>query len=138
MAGATADEREHSLSDELELLLVGARPVEPAVAQHRAASAHDHVLEVVDCPGPLDHLERIVLGLDPSSLADPSCASNPNLPALVVVAVTSWPRATSCGTRRRPMTPVPPATNTRMTITFLITLSLALRHRRPAVCDMER
>jgi hypothetical protein len=29
-------------------------------------------------------------------------------------------RATSWGTSRRPMAPVPPATNTRMTITFLI------------------
>jgi hypothetical protein len=42
------------------------------------------------------------------------------LAALVVVAVTWWPRATSWGTSRRPMTPVPPATNTRMSITFLI------------------
>jgi hypothetical protein len=42
------------------------------------------------------------------------------LAALVVVAVTWWPRATSWGTSRRPMAPVPPATNTRMTITFLI------------------
>ena len=48
----------------------------------------------------------------------PSCCSKPSLPALVVVAVTWWPRATSCGTSRRPRTPAPPATNTRMTITF--------------------
>jgi hypothetical protein len=50
----------------------------------------------------------------------PSCSSKPSLAALVVVAVTWWPRATSCGTSRRPMTPVPPATNTRTTITVLI------------------
>ena len=44
--------------------------------------------------------------------------ANPASPArLVVVAVTRWPRATNCGTSRRPTTPVPPATNTRMTIT---------------------
>ena len=54
----------------------------------------------------------------------PSCASRSSLAALVVVAVTWWPRATSCGTSRRPMTPVPPATNTRMTITFLIPVCL--------------
>ncbi len=42
-------------------------------------------------------------------------------PALVVVAVTRWPRATS----RRPSTPVPPATNTRMTITFPIPESVS-------------
>ena len=42
-------------------------------------------------------------------------AGKPNLAGLVVVAVTWWPRATSCGTSRRPTTPVPPATNTRTT-----------------------
>jgi hypothetical protein len=42
------------------------------------------------------------------------------LAGLVVVAVTWWPRATSCGTSRRPKTPVPPATNTRITITVLM------------------
>jgi hypothetical protein len=46
----------------------------------------------------------------------PSCFSKPSLDALVVVAVTWWPRATSWGTSRRPMAPVPPATNTRMTM----------------------
>jgi hypothetical protein len=50
----------------------------------------------------------------------PSRAREPSLAALVVVAVTWWPRATSCGTSRCPMTAVPPATNTRMTVTFLI------------------
>jgi hypothetical protein len=46
------------------------------------------------------------------------------LTALVVVAVTWWPRATNCGTSRRPITPVPPAMNTRMTITLLIQVHL--------------
>jgi hypothetical protein len=50
----------------------------------------------------------------------PNCFSKPSFAALVVVAVTWWPRATSWGISRRPMAPVPPATNTRMTITFLI------------------
>ena len=36
-----------------------------------------------------------------------------------------WPRATSCGTSRLQMTPVPPATNTRMTITSLIPESVS-------------
>ena len=49
----------------------------------------------------------------------PSSASKPNLAALVVVAVTWWPWATSRGTSRRPTTPVPPATNTRMAISSL-------------------
>jgi hypothetical protein len=44
----------------------------------------------------------------------PSCSSSPNLAALVVVALTWCPRVTNCGTSRRPITPVPPATNTRM------------------------
>ncbi len=44
----------------------------------------------------------------------PNWSSKPNLAALVVVAVTWWPLATSRGTSRRPSTPVPPATNTRM------------------------
>ena len=62
----------------------------------------------------------------------PSCSSDPNLPGLVVVAVTWWPRATSCGTSRLPMTPVPPATNTRMTITLLFqSLSLRPETRQP-------
>jgi hypothetical protein len=34
-----------------------------------------------------------------------------------VTAPTPWPRATSCGTNRRPKTPAPPATNTHTTIT---------------------
>ncbi|MFD9006866.1 hypothetical protein ACFV0T_39025 [Streptomyces sp. NPDC059582] len=33
--------------------------------------------------------------------------------ALVVVAVTRWPRVTGRGTSRRPRTPVAPAPNTR-------------------------
>lgn len=49
----------------------------------------------------------------------PSFARRPDLAAFVVVAVTWWPLATSCGTSRRPRTPVPPATNTRMPLTFL-------------------
>ena len=70
----------------------------------------------------------------------PSCSSKPSLAGLVVVAVTWWPRATSCGTSRRPKTPVPPATNTRITITVLIP-ELTLRPRdetAPAVCDIGR
>ena len=50
----------------------------------------------------------------------PSSFTRPSLAALVVVAVTWWPRATSCGTRRRPIAPDPPATNTLTTITFQI------------------
>src|SRR4051812_29959668 len=38
--------------------------------------------------------------------------------ALVVVAVTSCPAATSCGTSRRPMAPVAPAMKTRMGFSF--------------------
>jgi hypothetical protein len=48
----------------------------------------------------------------------PSRANRPSLAALVVVAVTWWPLATSRGTSHRPTTPDPPATNTRITITF--------------------
>src|SRR6478736_3430726 len=44
----------------------------------------------------------------------PRSANSRSLSALVVVAVTSCPFATSCGTRNRPMTPLPPATNTRI------------------------
>ncbi len=50
----------------------------------------------------------------------PSSASKLSLAEPVAVAVTWWPRATSCGTSRRPKTPLPPATNTRMTVTFPI------------------
>ncbi len=66
----------------------------------------------------------------------PSCASKPSLAGLVAVAVTWWPRATSCGTSRRPKAPLPPATNTRMTVTFLIpelTLNPETRQPRPSV-----
>ena len=49
----------------------------------------------------------------------PSRSSKPSLARPVVVAVTWWPRATSCGTSRRPKAPLPPATNTRTTITLL-------------------
>jgi hypothetical protein len=44
----------------------------------------------------------------------PSPASKSSLAEVVVLAVTSCPRATSCGTRRCPRTPLPPATKTRM------------------------
>src|ERR1700722_8871140 len=50
----------------------------------------------------------------------PSRASTSSLAALVVVAVTWCPRATSCGTNLCPRTPAPPAKNTRMTLTLLI------------------
>ena len=70
VAGATPDEREQPLPHELDLIVVGARPVEPAVAQDRAACLDDHVLEVVDRLRPLHHLQRVLLGLDPSALAD--------------------------------------------------------------------
>ena len=43
------------------------------------------------------------LSLSDQALATPA-------PGLVVVAVTWWPRATSCGTSRHPRTPVPPRT----------------------------
>src|SRR6266508_731547 len=201
VAGATPDERVQPLPHELDLIVGGARPVEPAVAQDRAACLDDHVLEVVDRFIPsttssgsssvLTHppsriplkmaalcatklvtpvasaaasrwsvpslRSRLVvakkrsgflrLGLpacaserpviwctiasgraaataSPTDAAPspsittplaPSCCSKPSLAALVVVAVTWWPRATSRGTSRRPMTPVPPATNTRIT-----------------------
>src|SRR4051812_3607997 len=67
----------------------------------------------------------------------PSRASRFTLAALVVVAVTWWPRATSCGTSRRPRTPVPPATNTRMIITFPDSSRFpqTLRRDSPAGCD---
>src|ERR1700761_4815976 len=44
----------------------------------------------------------------------PSWRSDPVLPGDRVVAVTWWPAAVSIGIRLRPITPVPPATNTRM------------------------
>src|SRR5580700_4846930 len=51
-------------------------------------------------------------------------------------SVTWWPRATSCGPSRRPETPLP-ATNTRMTITFLIPeLTLNPDETAPAVRDI--
>lgn len=61
----------------------------------------------------------------------PSCSSSPNLPGLVVVAVTWCTRATSCGTRRHPMTPLPPATNSRMTSPLNPVLALATKTRQP-------
>jgi hypothetical protein len=68
----------------------------------------------------------------------PSCSSSSNLPALVVVAVTWCPRATSCGTRRRPMTPVPPATNTRITSRSSSSTGSRYRDetaRKPVTCE---
>jgi hypothetical protein len=69
----------------------------------------------------------------------PSRASKPSLPGRVAVAVTWWPRATSCGTSRRPKAPLPPATNTRTTITFLISgiHSQPRDEAAPAVCDIR-
>src|SRR5215831_4237950 len=54
----------------------------------------------------------------------PAARNCPALPGVLVVAVTSWPAATSPGTRCRPSAPVAPATNTRMTFSFRLVLSL--------------
>jgi hypothetical protein len=54
-----------------------------------------------------------------STAAAPRSSGQPRLATVVVVAVTRWPRATSCGTSGRPKTPVPPAPNTRMTNAFV-------------------
>jgi len=70
VAGATPDKREQPLPYELDLIVVGARPVEAAVAQDGAASLDHHVLEVIDRLRPLQHLQWVLLGLDPSALAD--------------------------------------------------------------------
>lgn len=51
----------------------------------------------------------------------PSCSSMGRLLGFVVVAVTWWPRATSCGTSCRPTAPEPPATNSRMMVFSLVT-----------------
>jgi len=73
------------------------------------------------------------------SITTPSAASRsskPSLAAPVAVAVTWWPRVTSCGTSRRPKAPLPPATNTRTTITLLtpeLTLNPETRQPRPSV-----
>ncbi len=61
----------------------------------------------------------------------PSCSSSASLGAPVVVAVTWWPRATSCGTSRRPMAPVPPATNTRITSSSSFGYASATETRQP-------
>jgi hypothetical protein len=66
----------------------------------------------------------------------PSCSSKPSRAGPVAVAVTWWPRATSCGTSRRPNAPLPPATNTRTTITLLtpeLTPNPETRQPRPSV-----
>jgi hypothetical protein len=67
----------------------------------------------------------------------PICLSKPTLAFLVVVAVTWWSLATSCGTSRCPRTPLPPATNTRM-IVCLASIEIPLPESRQddlAVCD---
>jgi hypothetical protein len=46
----------------------------------------------------------------------------------LVVPTTSWPSATSCGTRNRPTTPVAPARNTRIVV--LPSSALETRQRR--------
>src|SRR3954471_16250574 len=66
----------------------------------------------------------------------PSCASRSSLAGLVVVAVTWWPCATSCGTSRRPRTPLARATNTRTAITFLASEPVETETRQQGGCDM--
>jgi hypothetical protein len=55
-----------------------------------------------------------------STAAASGCASTPALPGPVVAAGTRWPGATCRGPSRRPMTPVPPATNARVPVPSLI------------------
>src|SRR5580704_13013276 len=66
----------------------------------------------------------------------PSRRISVSLTADRVVPVTSWPAAVSNGTRRCPMTPAAPATNTRMMAPFPAFYSLRhLRQGTPAACD---
>src|SRR5689334_16477135 len=64
----------------------------------------------------------------PSTIAGtaPSARSDGAFSALLVVATTWCPCATSCGTRRRPMAPVAPATKTLMFI-LLVGVDRSLR-----------
>src|SRR5262249_7277434 len=48
----------------------------------------------------------------------PTALSHDALPASRVIAATSYPPATSRGTSRRPIAPLPPATNTFITVSF--------------------
>jgi hypothetical protein len=75
VAGAAPDERELPLAHQLSLVAGGPRPVKPAVAQDRATSLDDHVLEVADRIRQLwrarrARIQRVVLGLHPPALAD--------------------------------------------------------------------
>jgi hypothetical protein len=46
--------------------------------------------------------------------AAPSVRSASALDGVLWVPITSWPASISCGTRRRPMAPLAPATKTRI------------------------
>ncbi len=76
VAGAAPDERELPLAHELDLVVGGARPVEPAVSQDCAVSPEDHVLDVADRLHPRVRrrprlrVQRVLLGLHPSARAD--------------------------------------------------------------------
>jgi hypothetical protein len=75
VAGAAPDQRELPLAHELDPVVDGARPVQAAVAQDRATSLDDHVLEVAERLRPLARarrarVRRVLLGLHPSTLAD--------------------------------------------------------------------
>ena len=54
----------------MELVVVGARTVEPAVAQDRPPNAKDRLLAVGDCFRHLLDLQWVLLGPDPSALAE--------------------------------------------------------------------
>ena len=129
-----------SVPSERSRLVAGEKPV--GMLQIRLAGVRHgksgHLVHDRVRPGLGHRSHRTDTGSSPSITAPsaPSRSSKPSLAGLVVVAVTWWPRATSCGTSRRPKTPVPPATNTRITITVLmpeLTLNPETRQSRPSV-----
>ncbi len=76
IAGAAPDDRKLPFADELDLVVGGAWPVEPAISQDCAVSPEDHVLDVADRlhhrvrRRPRVQVQRVLLGLHPPALAD--------------------------------------------------------------------
>src|SRR6185312_6289143 len=76
VAGTAPDERILSLAHQVDLVIRGARPIERAVAQHRAVGLEHGVLEMADRIRTPAHyrcrlrVERVLFGLHPSALAD--------------------------------------------------------------------
>jgi hypothetical protein len=77
VAGAAPHERVLPLAHQSDLVVDGARAVEGAVAQDRAAGLEDRVLDVPHRrhpglrPRPRHRVQRVLLGLHPAALADP-------------------------------------------------------------------